>query len=132
MESKVIERSIVVKADRERIWWAITMPDLIARWFEPIHFERLAVGEALSFGWDGAGEIVLVEPMDRFGFSWQIAPPNPLQTTVVFDLETVPEGIRITVREYGFEKLPEVVRQKHIDQNTAGWETMLAHLLAYL
>jgi uncharacterized protein YndB with AHSA1/START domain len=132
MEPIVIERSIVVKADRERVWWAITMPDEIAKWFEPIHFDRLAVGEALSFGWDSGGEITVVETMDRFGFSWQIAPPNPAQTLVVFELESVPEGIRITVRERGFEKLPEVVRQKHIDQNAAGWEEMLAHLQAYL
>ncbi len=92
MEAVMIERSIVVKADRERVWQAITTPEHIAKWFEPIRFERLAVGESLTFGWGGEGSIALVEPMDRFGFRWQIAPPHPAQTLVVFALETVPEG----------------------------------------
>ena len=132
MEAVVIKRSIVVAADRERVWRAITMPEHIAKWFEPIRFERLAVGEALTFGWDGAGEIALVEPMDRFGFRWQIAPPNPMQTLVVFDLETVPEGTRITVTEQGFEALPDEVRQAHFKNNTQGWEKVLGELIAYL
>ncbi len=83
MEALVIERSIVVMADRERVWQAITTPEHLAQWFEPIRFERLAVGEALTFGWGGAGSIALVEPMDRFGFRWQIAPPHPAQTLVI-------------------------------------------------
>jgi uncharacterized protein YndB with AHSA1/START domain len=132
MEAVVIKRSIVVKADRERVWRAITTPEHIAKWFEPIRFERLAIGEALTFGWDGEGSIALVEPMDRFGFRWQIAPPHPAQTLVVFALETVPEGTRITVTEQGFEALPEDVRQGHLKNNTQGWEHMLGELFAYL
>jgi len=132
MEAVVIERSIVVTADRERVWRAITTPEHLAKWFEPIRFERLAVGEALTFGWGGAGSIALVEPMDRFGFRWQIAPPHPAQTLVVFALETVPEGTRITVTEQGFEALPDEVRQARFKDNTQGWEKELGELIAYL
>jgi uncharacterized protein YndB with AHSA1/START domain len=132
MEALVIERSIVVVADRERVWRAITTPEHIAKWFEPIHFKRLVVGEALTFGWGGAGSIALVEPMDRFGFRWQIALPHPAQTLVIFALETVPEGTRITVTEQGFEALPDEVRAIHFKDNTQGWEHMLDSLSAYL
>ena len=132
MEAVMIERSIVVTADRERVWRAITTPEHLAKWFEPISFERLAVGEALTFGWDGEGSIALVEPMDRFGFHWQIAPPHPAQTLVVFALETVPEGTRITVTEQGFEALPDEVRQARFKDNTLGWEQVLGELIAYL
>ena len=132
MEAVMIERSIVVKADRERVWRAITTPEHLAKWFEPISFERLAVGEALTFGWDGEGSIALVEPMDRFGFRWQIAPPHPAQTLVVFALETVPEGTRITVTEQGFEALPDEVRTIRFKDNTQGWEHMLNSLSTYL
>jgi uncharacterized protein YndB with AHSA1/START domain len=59
MEAVVIERSIVVIADREQVWRAITTPEYIAQWFEPIRFERLAVGESLTFGWGGEGSIAL-------------------------------------------------------------------------
>ncbi|QBD75647.1 ATPase [Ktedonosporobacter rubrisoli] len=132
MEPVVIERSIVVKADRERAWKAITTPELIEKWFEPIYFERLAVGEALTFTWGGKGSIALVEPMERFGFRWQSAKPHPAQTLVIFVLETVSEGTRITVTEQGFEALPEEIRQAHFQQNTQGWEKELGELSAYL
>ncbi|MBO0783033.1 MAG: SRPBCC domain-containing protein [Ktedonobacteraceae bacterium] len=132
MEAVVIERSIVVAADREQVWRAITTPEYIANWFEPIRFDRLAVGEALTFGWGGEGSIAIVEPMERFGFRWQIAPPHPAQTLVVFALETVPEGIRITVTEQGFEALPDEVRETHFKNNTQGWEHMLNSLSTYL
>ncbi|MBO0790850.1 MAG: SRPBCC domain-containing protein [Ktedonobacteraceae bacterium] len=132
MEAVVIERSIVVAADREQVWRAITTPEYIAKWFEPIRFDRLAVGEALTFGWGGEGSIAIVEPMERFGFRWQIAPPHPAQTLVVFALETVPEGIRITVTEQGFEALPDEVRETHFKNNTQGWEHMLNSLSTYL
>lgn len=132
MEAVVLERRIVVKADRERVWRAITTPEHITKWFEPIHFERLAVGEALTFSWNGEGSIALVEPMDRFGFRWQIAPPHPVQTLVIFALETVPEGTRITVTEQGFEALPDEVRQARFKENTQGWEHMLGELIAYV
>lgn len=132
MEAVVLERSIVVKADRERVWRAITTPERITKWFEPIRFERLAVGEVLTFSWNGEGSIVLVEPMDRFGFRWQIAPPHPAQTLVIFALETVPEGTRITVTEQGFEALPDEVREARFKDNTQGWEHMLGELRAYV
>ena len=132
MEAIVLERSLVVKADRERVWRAITTPEHIAKWFEPIHFERLAVGEALTFRWQGEGSIALVEPMRRFGFRWQIAPPHPAQTFVIFTLETVPEGTRITVTEQGFEALPDEVREARFKDNIQGWEHMLGQLNAYL
>src|SRR5260370_15844596 len=132
MEAVMSERSIVVKADRERVWQVITTPEHIAKWFEPIRFERLAVGEAVTFCWGGAGSIALVEPMDRFGFRLQIAPPHPAHTLVVFSFETVLEGTRITVTEQGFEALPDEVREIRFKDNTQGWEKELGELIAYL
>ncbi|OLB37897.1 MAG: hypothetical protein AUH05_11870 [Ktedonobacter sp. 13_2_20CM_53_11] len=108
MEAVVLERSIVIAADRERVWRAITTPEHLAKWFEPIRFERLAVGETLTFGWGGEGSIALVE------------------------LETVPEGTRITVTEQGFEALPDEVREIRFQDNTQGWEHMLDSLSAYM
>jgi len=132
MEAIVIERNIVVRAKRERVWRAITTPAEIAKWFEPIHFERLAIGEPLAFNWGGAGEIALIEPMARFGFRWQIAPPHPAQTLVIFELETVAEGTRITITEHGFEALSDEVRQTHVRNNIQGWKKMLGQLRTYL
>ncbi len=132
MEAIVIERSIVIKADRERVWRAITTPEHMAKWFQPVHFERLAVGEAVTFDRGTQGSIVIVEPMDRFGFRGQIAPPHPAQTLVIFMLETVPEGTRITVTEQGFEALPDQVREIRYKDNMQGWEKVLSSLSTHL
>jgi hypothetical protein len=51
---------------------------------------------------------------------------------VIFALETVPEGTRITVTEQGFEALPDEVREARFKDNTQGWEHMLGELLAYV
>ena len=127
-----ITRSITVAAGRERVWQAITTPGQIGQWFEKLEFARLAVGEPIQFSWGEKGEIAIVEPMDRFGFRWQIAPPNAARTLVIFELETVPEGTRITVTEQGFEALPDEVREIHVKNNTQGWEKLLDELIAYV
>ena len=132
MEAVVITQSIVIQADRSRVWRAITTPGQIAKWFQPIHFERLAVGEAVTLDRGAKGSIALIEPMDRFGFHGQIAPPHPAQTLMIFTLETVPEGTRLTVTEQGFEALPEEVRESFFKGNIQGWEKVLSNLIAYV
>lgn len=132
MEKVVIERSVIIAADREQVWRAITTPEYLEQWFESIRFERLAEGEALTFAWGGKGSIAIVEPMERFGFRWQIAPPHPAQTLVIFALEAAPGGTRISVTEQGFEALPEEVRAARLGENTRGWEHMLKSLSGYL
>lgn len=130
MDAVMITQRIVIQADRERVWQAITTPEQIAKWFQPIHFERLVVGEAVTFDRGAKGSIALIEPMDRFGFYGQIAPPHPAQTLVIFTLETVPEGTRLTVTEQGFEALPEEVRESYFKGNIQGWEKVLNNLIA--
>ena len=132
MEAVVVTQSIVIQAERSRVWRAITTPEQITKWFQPIHFERLVVGEAVTFDLGAKGSIALIEPMDRFGFRGQIAPPHSAQTLVIFTLETVPEGTRITVTEQGFEALPEEVRESYFKGNIQGWEKVLNNLITYI
>lgn len=132
MPAVVIERSIVVKAERSRVWQAITTPESMTKWFQPVHFEHLVEGSAMTFDGGAQGSIVIVEPMERFGFRGQIAPPHPAQTLVIIALETVPEGTRVTVTEQGFESLPDEVRASRFKDNMQGWERVLNSLSAYL
>ncbi|GCE25190.1 hypothetical protein KDA_06740 [Dictyobacter alpinus] len=128
MEAVVITQSIVIQAERSRVWRAITMPEHIAKWFQPIHFERFAIGEAVTFDRGAKGSIAIIEPMERFGFHGQIALSHPAQTLVIFTLKTVPEGTRLTVTEQGFEALPEEVRESYFKGNMQGWEKVLSNL----
>jgi uncharacterized protein YndB with AHSA1/START domain len=129
-----IKRSVVVSADREKVWRVITRPEHFSTWFGgKIEFERLAVGEAIRF-FDEAypGRIAVVEPPERFGFYWTAELGYDVETLVTFHLETVPEGTRVTVTETGFEALPAEVRQVPFERNSKGWDIQMNNIAEYL
>jgi uncharacterized protein YndB with AHSA1/START domain len=137
METMKAERSIVIAADRERVWRALTTPEHISKWFDgSMRWEfRLAVGETITLSMDDftdVARIAVVEPPERFAFYWKAEQGNPLETLVTFKLETVPEGTRVTASEEGFEALPDDVRQKRYDMNAMGWGMALDSLAAYM
>lgn len=129
-----IQRTIVVNASRERVWKAITTPEKISQWFEKVSFDGLEAGAPMTMTEhrEITMEVALVEPMDRFGWRWKVMPPDPTMTLVVFTLETVPEGTRVTVRETGFDALPADLLQKSYQNNNEGWDAKIADLAAYL
>ncbi len=47
-------------------------------------------------------------------------------------LEEEKGGTRFTVVESGLDSLPDDARQKHIEQNGAGWDMALLNLQAYI
>lgn|SRR5574341_247716 len=132
-DSMEIRKSVVVAADRDRVWRAITEPEQFSKWFgDPIQFERLAVGETITFMGEYPGTIAIVEPQTRFAFRWLAAVGYDVQNLVTFDLETVAGGTRITVTEQGFEGLPEDVRRARFEDNSRGWAIQMDNIAAYL
>jgi len=136
-----IERSIVIKADQARVWKALTTPTEIAKWFQVFNFDQLKAGQRIHTSWEPNdavdfnetfGEITLVEPISRFGFSWQVALPDPTSTFVIFDLETTADGTRVTVTETGWEALPADQREKRFNDNSGGWAEMIQSLARYV
>jgi hypothetical protein len=51
---------------------------------------------------------------------------------VVFELEEVPEGTRLTVRETGFDRIPVARRGKAYRENDEGWTGQLNNLRKFL
>jgi len=128
----IIRQSIILPAERARVWQALTEPEIISQWFEKLDFARLALGESIQFRWGEKGEIILIEPLARFGFRWQLAAPEPGRTLVIFTLETVAAGTRLTVTENGFEALPDDVRDDCFNDNIVCWGFELKRLERYL
>ena len=141
----IAETSIVIAADREKVWKAITQPKYINDWFNTTaksgeetvmwHFDQLEAQAPMRFTWEGGsgeGTIALVEPFDRFAFYWQSDPNHDLQSLVTFTLETVTEGTRLTVSEQGFEGLPEEIRQNRYEMNAEGWRIQAKSVAAYV
>jgi uncharacterized protein YndB with AHSA1/START domain len=133
-----ITRSIDINAPVEKVWAAITEPDLIAQWFgDTCEFDPTP-GSTGTFGWKEHGTVrVVVEHADRpktliyrwaRGFDVDPVPGN--STVVRFDLAESAGGTRLTLVESGFEELADP--QGAHDDNTGGWKAELGELVEFL
>jgi uncharacterized protein YndB with AHSA1/START domain len=103
MSSDRIEKTVVLKAPRSRVW-----RDLAVEKVEP---ERL-----LSFRWHPSG----VEPDGDYS--------GEPTTLVEFHLEEVPGGTRLTVIESGFDRIPLPRRAKAYKDNDSGWAEQMKNI----
>ena len=131
MEAVAIKRSIWINAPRERVWQAVTVPEQIASWFAP----------GMSFKMEN--DIVSILMGDQYvDVAWVevIEAPRQLttrplpdkKTATTYLLEEENGGTRFTVIENGLESLPAEEREKHLEQDSAGWELALGNLNAYI
>jgi uncharacterized protein YndB with AHSA1/START domain len=99
-----ITRELELPAPPDEVWEALTDPDHLAEWFaNDVELDARPGGEGI-FRWDN-GEIRTavveeVEPPRRFGFRWT---DDAGGSAVVFELDEVPGGTRVTVRETSLE-----------------------------
>jgi hypothetical protein len=77
-------------------------------------------GRVFSYRWHPGA----VDP----GIDYSVEPT----TLVEFTLEEVPEGIRLTVTESGFDKIPLERRAKAFTQNEQGWAMVIKLVEAHL
>jgi uncharacterized protein YndB with AHSA1/START domain len=96
-----ITRELVLAAPADEVWDALTDPERLAEWFANDVELDLRTGGLGVFRWDN-GEIrtAVVEEVDpprRFGFRWTDCDDDASE--VVFELDDVHGGTRVTVRE---------------------------------
>lgn len=143
-----IEKEIVVRASKERVYAAITTPEELVKWF-PVGVEgKIEPGERPVFDFGEYGKfkmyVVAVKPHDYFayrcvpgsiycpqGFLGDVLKePN---TLVEFRLETVEGGTKVHVKVSGIASLPaEAFEAGEFAGAEAGWTFMLARLEEYL
>jgi uncharacterized protein YndB with AHSA1/START domain len=135
-----IERELVLPAPPEKVWEALTDPAQVSRWFGVEAEIDLRPGGPIVFGWPEHGrfhgvvdEVVLASV---FSYRWCLDRDTPVDagptTKVRFTLEAAPEGTRLRLVESGFASLPDGVRDRHLVDNTQGWEEELGELSRYL
>lgn len=140
-----IQRSIILKAPRSRVWRALTDPAQFGDWFGARLSGRFAPkqpmrGPITTPGYAHLAFEVIVERMEpEYLFSWRWQPggdpdvdPAEPMTLVVFELEELPEGTRLTVTESGFDQIPIARRSKAYRENDEGWRGQLENLTGYL
>jgi len=140
-----IVKTTVLRAPRSRVWRALTDPAEFGGWFgvelkEPFLPGARVRGPVTSRGYEHLTmdiTIDRVDPEQLFSWRWQpggdpnIDPSEP-QTLVVFELEEVPEGTRLTVTETGFDRISPSRRSQAYRENDAGWTGQLENLRKHL
>jgi uncharacterized protein YndB with AHSA1/START domain len=142
-----IEKQVVLKAPRERVWRAVSDAKQFGTWFG-VEFEAPFVAGAhlvgrivptkvdpevakmqephagATFEWT----VDAIEPMQRIAFRWHPFAIEPgydyssePTTLVVFELAEVPGGTHLTITETGFDKIPLARRAKAFAANEGGW-----------
>lgn len=142
MTQDKIERQMQLKASRDKVWDAITKPEMLTKWFfSTIDATSLNVGQEFRMGWpeyNASARAVVVEmtPKSRFAYRWEHSdgdesrPLSETPTTLVsFTLEEAEGGTRLTMVESGIAALPNAASV--FSENSGGWDHELAELQAF-
>jgi uncharacterized protein YndB with AHSA1/START domain len=137
MEPLSVERSIWIKAPRQRVWQAITDSQQLQQWWGDYwEITRLEVGATVKFGEADDPMLATIDVLDpprQFSILW---PPQPqyhsIQIFTTFVLADEKDGTRVTVTETGFEALPDDIRQTRFDQTAKGYTQVLEALKGLL
>jgi uncharacterized protein YndB with AHSA1/START domain len=118
----------------EKVWRALTDPELLAEWLLPVIGLELENGASFTFktqaypGWDGTVNcrFLEIEPLRKLSYTWTVP---FLDTVVTFTLTPTPSGTRLSLLQTGF-----TTEQKRESGGARyGWKMMggkLADLLA--
>ncbi len=138
-----IEKEIVLRAPRSRVWRALANAQEFGTWFGA-KFEgafkagQRIQGQITSPGYEHVTIDVLVERMDPehlFSYRWhpyaidtKVDYSNEPTTLVEFRLEDVAGGTQLTVVESGFERIPLARRAEAFRMNDDGWAAQLENI----
>jgi uncharacterized protein YndB with AHSA1/START domain len=92
----------------EKVWRALTDPDLLAEWLLPVVDLELEPGAAFTFktqpypGWDGIVNcrLIEIEPNRKLSYTWAVP---FLDTVVTFTLTPTASGTRLSLVQSGFK-----------------------------
>jgi uncharacterized protein YndB with AHSA1/START domain len=158
MNTDRIEKTVLLRAPRERIWRALTDSAEFGSWFG-VKFDGPFAPGAVMRGVivgttvdpevakmqkpyeDKLFEITVEEmaPESRFSFRWHPHAIDPgldysaePTTLVVFELEHAADGVLLTVTESGFDRIPVERRAKAFTANEGGWGIQVQLIEKYL
>ena len=123
----------------ERVWRALTDPELLAEWLLPVVGLELAPGAAFTFqappqpGWDGTVDcrVLEVEAHRKLSYAWVVGSVESgfsLDTVVTFTLTPTESGTRLSLVQSGFK--PD--QKRNFGGARYGWKMMGEKLVALL
>ena len=158
MNSDRIEKEVVLRTTRERVWRAISDSARFGAWFGveldgPFIEGRWVSGRIVPTkadpevaklqephtGKKWSVYVERIEPMERFSFRWHpfaIDPDHDYSeeptTVVTFELRETGDGILLTITETGFDKIPIARRIQALESNDTGWAHQAKLIEKYL
>jgi len=147
MSSDRIEKRILLRAPRARVWQALADVQAFGAWFGVKLNGSFAPGARLRGQITHKGyeqvpfEITIerMEPERLFSWRWHPHAIDPKTdysaeptTLVVFELEEVAEGTLLTVVESGFEGIPLARRLEAYRGNEQGWTAQMKAIEGYV
>ena len=153
-----IEKKVLLRAPRERVWRAISDSRQFGNWFGvefdgPFVAGTPIVGKLVPTAVDAEVAerqkpytgfrfefaVDQIEPMRLFSFRWH---PYAMEkdvdyskeptTLVAFELEEASGGTMLTVTESGFDRIPLERRAKAFAANEGGWTAQVKMIEKYL
>jgi uncharacterized protein YndB with AHSA1/START domain len=158
MSTDYIEKKILLRAPRSRIWRALSNSTEFGSWFG-MKFDgpfapgatmrgvivpttvnaEVAAGQKKYEGTAVEITIEQMEPERLLSFRWHPYAVEPgvdysaePTTLVVFAMEEVAGGVMLTVTESGFDRIPLARRAKAFSANDSGWSAMVKVLEEYV
>jgi len=143
MNTDRIEKKIVLRAPRSRVWRAIANVEEFNSWFGVKLTGRFAPGARVAGKITSPGyehltmdvTVEKVEPERLLSYRWHPHAIDPKvdyssepTTLVEFRLDEVPGGTQLTVVESGFDKLPAARRAEAWSGNEGGWAEQLKNI----
>lgn len=119
----------------EKVWRALTDPELLAEWLLPVVGFRPEAGAAFTFrtqpypGWDGTVNcrILEIDPHRKLRYAWVVG-DMAIDTVVTFTLEPTATGTRLSLEQSGFK--PE--QKQNFGGARYGWKMMGGKLVELL
>jgi uncharacterized protein YndB with AHSA1/START domain len=142
-----IEKSVLVRAPRERVWRAVTTAEEFGKWFGAKLEGQFSPGKVIRgpITHPGYEHLTLEFTIDRMElqryFSWRWHPyavdsavdySQEPTTLVEFTLEEVTDGTMLRVVESGFDNIPQHRRAEAFRMNEGGWTAQMENIRKYV
>jgi uncharacterized protein YndB with AHSA1/START domain len=139
-----IEKQILLKAPRSRVWRALSNAEEFGTWFGMnLAGKQFIAGQTVqaNLTYPGYEHLVIdllierVEPEHHLSWHWHPAAIDAAvdyssepTTLVVFELSEVEAGTLLRVVESGFDRIPAARRDEAFRMNSGGWDHQLVNI----
>lgn len=146
-DTNVIEKEIILRAPRSRVWSAIADAEKFGQWFGMTFDGAFKPGKEMNGKFSNSKyahltlqmTVVDIEPETLFSYRWHPGAMDPTvdysqepTTLIEFHLAETDGGTKLTVIESGFDQIPEWRRAEAFKMNSGGWTSQVENIRKYV